>query len=243
MTQQKTPDILALLQSVRSQDYDHYLCTLFAPAGTRHDLWVVLALSCELLRIPGTVSEAMMGMVRLKWWQEHIERIGRGETSQLHEHPVLPLLAPLIMSETVPLSTCEKLCETLGRQLDEPDNPQHVEEAIMAVYTLLAYAMNESDKQTHYQQLGRIHARVAMLRTDIANGATPASKAQAIDALTGKRHEMRPPVGASRFLRALSRLERLWIRHLSRLTTRSDLNAVPPIPLLAIRLTPSLLAR
>jgi len=80
---------------VKKGDYGRYLCTLFAPAGKRHVLFTLYAYYQELAYIPQTVTEPMMGYIRLQWWRETIEQI---ETRRVEDHPLLEGLKTLVVS-------------------------------------------------------------------------------------------------------------------------------------------------
>ena len=75
---------------VRRHDHDRYLCTLFAPRAARPALFALYAFNLEIARIPESVSEAMLGEIRLQWWREAIESIDAGEP---RDHPVVHALA------------------------------------------------------------------------------------------------------------------------------------------------------
>jgi phytoene/squalene synthetase len=76
-------------KQVKAYDYDRFLVTLFAPAKAREDLFALYAFNHEVAKIRETVSEPMLGEIRLQWWREAIEGIYAG-TPRNHE-VVLPL--------------------------------------------------------------------------------------------------------------------------------------------------------
>lgn len=52
---------------------DFYLSALLAPRAARDDLIALAAYHGEVARIPLTVSEPMLGQIRLQWWRDAIE--------------------------------------------------------------------------------------------------------------------------------------------------------------------------
>ncbi len=62
----------------RRYDRDRYLCALFAPAGRREALFALLAFNAEVARIRESVSEPMLGLIRLQWWRDAIAGIYAG---------------------------------------------------------------------------------------------------------------------------------------------------------------------
>src|SRR5260221_11842658 len=60
-------------QQVRRYDHDRFLTALFAPADRRDDLLALYAFNLEIAKIRETVTEPMLGRIRLQWWRETIE--------------------------------------------------------------------------------------------------------------------------------------------------------------------------
>jgi NADH dehydrogenase [ubiquinone] 1 alpha subcomplex assembly factor 6 len=63
---------------VRRADFDRYLATLFAPAEARERLFALYAFNHEIAKVRETVSEPMIGQIRLQWWREAIDGIYAG---------------------------------------------------------------------------------------------------------------------------------------------------------------------
>ncbi|WCL52844.1 squalene/phytoene synthase family protein [Gimibacter soli] len=107
--QEKTAgDIAGALESCRtlveSHDHDRYVMALFAPSGLQPQLFALLACNHEIAKTRESVSDPMIGEIRLQWWQEAIEGLIVGEG---REHPVvtglatvkdLSAIAPLLFS-------------------------------------------------------------------------------------------------------------------------------------------------
>lgn len=70
----------ASLNEVRQHDHDRFLTLLFAPMPARLSLVALYAFNLEIARIAETVTEPMMGHIRLQWWRETLEGIPQGET-------------------------------------------------------------------------------------------------------------------------------------------------------------------
>ncbi len=86
-------NILQCREIARTRDRDRYLCALFAPADRRDALFALIAFNYEIARIRETVSEAMLGEIRLQWWRDSIEGFFQGT---VRKHPVAELLAEVI---------------------------------------------------------------------------------------------------------------------------------------------------
>lgn len=70
----------ASLNEVRLHDHDRFLTLLFAPMPQRLSLIALYAFNLEIARIAETVTEPMMGHIRLQWWRETLEGLANGET-------------------------------------------------------------------------------------------------------------------------------------------------------------------
>ncbi len=104
-------------EQVRSHDPDRFLTCLFAPADKREGLFALYAFNIELSRIRETVTEPMMGQIRLQWWREAIADLYEG---RVRGHQVLQALGP-ILPGTVDQDLIQEMIE--GRELDLSDEP------------------------------------------------------------------------------------------------------------------------
>ncbi len=75
---------------VRRADHDRYLTALFAPAEARERLFALYAFNYEIAKVRETVSEPMLGQIRLQWWREAIAGIYDGTP---RKHAVVEALA------------------------------------------------------------------------------------------------------------------------------------------------------
>lgn len=75
---------------LRRVDPDRFLATLFAPAAAREALFALYAFNHEVAKVRETVSEPMLGQIRLQWWRETIEGLYAGKP---RKHPVVEALA------------------------------------------------------------------------------------------------------------------------------------------------------
>jgi NADH dehydrogenase [ubiquinone] 1 alpha subcomplex assembly factor 6 len=75
---------------VRRHDRDRYQTALFAPADRREALFALYALNYEIARVRESVTQPMLGQIRLQWWREVIEAAYGGEAPRRHE-VALPL--------------------------------------------------------------------------------------------------------------------------------------------------------
>lgn len=88
--------------AARAFERDRYLTALLAPPEVRDDLIALAAFAGEVGRIPATISEPMIGAIRLQWWRDTVEAAGR--TPALRSgHPIADALAAAIVKHRLPL--------------------------------------------------------------------------------------------------------------------------------------------
>lgn len=63
---------------VRRHDRDRFLTALFAPADRRPGLIAVYAFNLEIAGVRETVSEPVIGLIRLQWWRDALDGIFGG---------------------------------------------------------------------------------------------------------------------------------------------------------------------
>ncbi len=105
---------------VRRQDPDRYLCTLFAPADRRDDLFALYAFNQEIARVREQVSQPMLGEIRLQWWRDGIAAAYEGTA---RNHPVLVALAGTIRRRDLRLEPFADLIDARSRDLDDSPMP------------------------------------------------------------------------------------------------------------------------
>jgi phytoene synthase len=57
-------------RTVRELDRDRYIADLFAPEPARRHLFALHAFSAEVARIRDTVTDPVLGEIRLQWWRD-----------------------------------------------------------------------------------------------------------------------------------------------------------------------------
>lgn len=73
-------------RELRRLDPDRWLSALFAPDDRRPGLFALYAFNSEIARARESVSQPMIGQIRLQWWREAWEGIREGKPRQ---HPVV----------------------------------------------------------------------------------------------------------------------------------------------------------
>ena len=112
-------DFETLRQELRGLDGDLYLCHLFAPAETRDALLVLYHLYADIARIPATVSDPMIGAIRLQWFRDLLDAVDEGESRGAPIGEAL-LVHPLAKEAVMPLID--------GREAALPEGTRNLEE-------------------------------------------------------------------------------------------------------------------
>ena len=93
---------------VQRADPERFTALMAAPVPDRPALAVLYAFNCELARAPWASKEPMIAEMRLQWWRDAIEDIGRGV---LRGHEVLAPLAEVIAAHQLPLDVLDRMAE------------------------------------------------------------------------------------------------------------------------------------
>jgi phytoene/squalene synthetase len=109
------PDLDYCLEQLRRYDRDRYLAVLAAPPEAAVDLAVLFAFNLELALIPDSVTEPMLGRIRLQWWREALEELRAG---RVRRHAVLTPLAALIARRPLDPARLEALIAAREFEID-----------------------------------------------------------------------------------------------------------------------------
>ena len=93
---------------VRKEDHDRYLVTLFCEKSKLRGLFALLAFHVEVAKTRESISDPMLGEIRLQWWKEAIDGIVSGK---LREHPVIAELAIAVKCYDLPIESLYRLVE------------------------------------------------------------------------------------------------------------------------------------
>ena len=104
---------------VRRHDHDRFQTVLFAPAARREALFALYAFNYEIARVRETVTEPMLGRMRLQWWRESIAVAFEG--GAVRRHPVVESLTAVIRAGRLTRGHFEALVEARESDLDDDD--------------------------------------------------------------------------------------------------------------------------
>ena len=126
---------------VAAEDRDRFLTAQFAPAAVRDDVLALYAFNSEVAKIRESVSESLLGAMKLQWWRELIGAIyergpllSSGASSSeslsntpLKGNPVVEALSAAIARHGLTRAYFENLLEARTRDLEE-DPPTDIVE-------------------------------------------------------------------------------------------------------------------
>jgi NADH dehydrogenase [ubiquinone] 1 alpha subcomplex assembly factor 6 len=104
---------------VHRHDRDRYQTALFAPVERREALFALYAFNYEIARVRETVTQPMLGQIRLQWWREAIDAAFAG--APVRQHDVAAPLAAAIREFALTRAPFDRMIDTRERDLaDEP---------------------------------------------------------------------------------------------------------------------------
>jgi phytoene synthase len=99
---------------LRARDRELWLATLYAPADVRPALSALFALDRVLAEVPGSVSDPMVGAIRLAWWREALAALDGGAPP---DEPHLQAAAALLLPRGISGAELAGLEERWGARL------------------------------------------------------------------------------------------------------------------------------
>jgi phytoene/squalene synthetase len=96
-------DVIAL---VERGDPTRFSALMAAPSAARGPLATLYAFNLEVARAPWASKEPMIAEMRLQWWRDAIEDVGRGV---VRAHEVMQPLADLIAKRDLPLDCIDQM--------------------------------------------------------------------------------------------------------------------------------------
>ncbi|KAL3499517.1 hypothetical protein ACH5RR_038610 [Cinchona calisaya] len=161
------------VQQVRNYDYPHYLCLLELPPDMRRAAFAIRAFNVETARAMDVASDPKIGLMRLLWWQEAIDKIS---SNKLIEHPVAQALKSMVSEHKVSKTWLKRSVEArindAKREVtDIPENIKELEQyaedtASTILYTTLQAGGITSTAADHAaSHIGKASGLLVLLRS------------------------------------------------------------------------------
>ncbi len=104
---------------VQRHDRDRFQTVLFAPAARREALFALYAFNYEIARVRESVTQPMLGQIRLEWWRENIA--AAFEDRPVRHHIVVEPLTVVIREVAVTRAHFDRLID--ARETDFEEDP------------------------------------------------------------------------------------------------------------------------
>lgn len=153
-------------------DKERYLSALFAGEAQREHLFALYAFNLEIAKTRESVSEPMLGEIRLQWWREAIDEIFEGRPRR---HEVVEALAQAIEAHDLPKELFHQIID--ARTFDIYDDPMATLDDLVGYAASTSHALMElaalcltgaqppSDEETAVMQhLGIAYGLAGVLR-------------------------------------------------------------------------------
>jgi phytoene synthase len=129
---------------VRRHDRDRFQTALFAPAARREALFALYAFNYEIARVRETVSQPVLGQIRLQWWRESIA--AAFEDGPIRRHIVVEPLTAAVRTHYLTRAHFDRLIDAREGDLDQApsDRLDALEDYAEATSARLIYLALES---------------------------------------------------------------------------------------------------
>lgn len=161
-----------LLPFIKQRDYDRYLCALLAPSKRQASLVALLAFNAEIAPVAEVTSEAAIGAIRLKWWEEALDEIyGAGS---VREHQVVQALQQAVHAHDLPRELFDRAIQARFLDLeskqgfeDEVSFVNYLDNTAGCLHELMAMVCDARAAiaaREEIMKMARCYAEVGLLR-------------------------------------------------------------------------------
>lgn len=178
-------------EAARRTEPDRYLAALLAPRSASSDLIALAGFVGDLARISHTVSEPMMGELRLQWWRDALINLRNGmETGS----PLADTVGAVMRSRALPEALFMSIVDARSQDLDaqEPLSSTAVDtyfdDTEGAAFQLAGHVLGVNEQPGVRELMaaaGQAYGRVRLLRVlprTLATGRVPAPLAGVAEA-------------------------------------------------------------
>ncbi|KAJ8867179.1 hypothetical protein PR048_030973 [Dryococelus australis] len=129
-----------LLFTFRQFDHENFMCTLLLPSSYRASALAIRAFNIEVARVQDHVSDSRIGQMRMKFWEDTIEKI---YSDNVPQHPVAIELHHAFKRHKLTKRFLKRLIAVRSAQLTCPSFPDldaielYCEASVASVYYLL----------------------------------------------------------------------------------------------------------
>ena len=121
-----TADAPYIAALVKREDHDRFLTAVFAPERAREGVMALYAFNAEVAKVRESVSENLIGQMKLQWWRDVIAAVYEGGKVP-QGNPVVQALAGTIAAHHLSRALFDTLLDARTRDVAD-DSPQDVTE-------------------------------------------------------------------------------------------------------------------
>ncbi|XP_014210744.1 NADH dehydrogenase (ubiquinone) complex I, assembly factor 6 [Copidosoma floridanum] len=158
------------LNLVKKNDYESFLCTLLLPNNVRSSAFAIRAFNTEIALVEDQVKDDQIGLMRLKFWEETLNKTYDGKPPK---NPTHLELHRVLQENKLSKHYFKRLIEARFNQLSNSifinleSLEKYAENTVSSVYYLILEAQGTKDVHTdHYaSHLGKAHGIVTLIRS------------------------------------------------------------------------------
>lgn len=169
-TSKNTSSAEYCLDLVRQYDYENFLCTLLLSNQSRPSAFAIRAFNIEVARIEDQVSDPRLGQMRMKFWEDSVEKIFANDAPK---HPVALELYRASKKHKLSKRYLKRLITARADQLTSATFPNlealeiYAENSVSSVYYLLLEASGVENIHADHvaSHLGKAHGITNLIRS------------------------------------------------------------------------------
>ncbi|XP_046832002.1 NADH dehydrogenase (ubiquinone) complex I, assembly factor 6 [Vespa velutina] len=158
------------LELVRKRDYENFLCTLLLPNNIKAAGFAIRAFNVEIAQVEDQISIKHIGIMRLQFWKETLNRIYDGMPS---ETPVALELHRILQKHKLSKRYFKRLIDARLDKLEKSTFPNiqavenYAESTVSSIYYLLLEAHGTKNIKADHaaSHLGKAQGIVTLLRS------------------------------------------------------------------------------
>ncbi|XP_055622034.1 NADH dehydrogenase (ubiquinone) complex I, assembly factor 6 homolog [Toxorhynchites rutilus septentrionalis] len=156
---------------VKRYDKENFLCTLLLKNPERRFALAIRALNVEIARISDTVSDDKIGQMRLKFWEDTLDKLYKNDSQAIPEQPVVQEVKQVIDSQKLSKRYFQRLISSRRnanlRFVTTKELEEYAENTVSSVMYLLLEAHGVKNVHADHaaSHLGKAQGIVNLLRS------------------------------------------------------------------------------
>ncbi|XP_056638662.1 NADH dehydrogenase (ubiquinone) complex I, assembly factor 6 [Diorhabda sublineata] len=161
------------LDSVKKYDYENFVCTLLLNNSARSSAFAIRSFNIEIAQIAEHVSQESIGLMRLKFWEETLDKCLSKDYKQVPKHPVAQELFRANSRQKLTKRYLNNLIKCRKNNLSTPhfrnldDMEKYAEQSVSSVFYLVleCCGIKNMDADHAASHLGKAQGIIQHLRS------------------------------------------------------------------------------